>query len=61
MWPSRVCEMDAAAERKGVAVCNQGCLDGATPPSCDSFVTLQTLLPNPILKLYMKNLVHIHN
>ena len=33
MWSIHVCEMDAAAERKGVAGCDRGGPNGATAPS----------------------------
>lgn len=44
MWPVHVCEMDAAAERKGVAGCDWGCLNGATAPPDDAIFILQAFL-----------------
>lgn len=41
MWPIHVCQMDAAAERKGVAGCDRGHLNVATAPPGDSFNNLQ--------------------
>ena len=41
MWPLRVREMDAAAERKGVAASEWGCRNGATALSGEQFLVLQ--------------------